>query len=181
MSRAKKIAFLGQFEAHSEAISALKNAGDAALVIRGVPRFLLLKCPCCCGDTLMMNLDRRAGPAWRIYSRHKTLSVFPSYWRDSHCASHFVIWDDHIFWCDWKTDETDLWNNTAPSIENKVKDALTSQYQTYDSIADRLDEIPWEVLQACNSLVRKGVAEFHSPNRRGEFRLKSGIYTRFWA
>lgn len=180
MSRANKVNLLGQFEAHSEATAALKSPGDAALVVRGLPRFLLLKCPCCCGDTLVMNLDRRAGPAWRIYARHKALSVYPSYWRDSHCGSHFVIWNNHIFWCDWKTDENDLWSNATPSIENKVKAALSFQFQKYDSIADRLDEIPWEVLQACNSLVRKGLAECNSPNHRSEFRLRGGI-ARFWA
>lgn len=172
MARINTFNLIGRFRSHSEAMGAIKSPGDAAIVIREVPRAFLLCCPCGCGDTLVMNLDQRAGPAWRLYVRKDMVTVYPSYWRVTHCGSHFIIWDSRIFWCDWRSEE-DFWPDATPSIEHKIKIALSYEFQTYDSIADGLGEIPWDVLQACNSLVRHGIAECNFPNRKGEFRLKS--------
>src|SRR6267378_4236509 len=71
--------------------------GDAVLIERGTPRWLLLACPCGCGAELPINLDRRAGKAWRVYKHGTTtLSVYPSVWRDTDCGSHFIIWRGNI-------------------------------------------------------------------------------------
>jgi hypothetical protein len=167
MSKVERLRRTGTFSTWNEAIASLVNPGDAALVCRGVPRLLLLKCPCGCGDNLILNLDGRAGPAWRLYVRQGSLSVFPSYWRDSACESHFVLWQDRIYWCEW--DDEDMWQRSS-AIENRVFKILPPTFVKYEQLAEELQEIPWEVLQACYSLVRKGRAEMNSSRRTGEFR-----------
>ena len=113
MPRANKISFTGKFSSRDEAGASLKMSGDTALVHRGVARMLLMNCPCGCGDVLVINLDSRAGPAWRIYRRGEAISLYPSYWRDTKCESHFILWRNIIYWCDtrhripwWCNDDT---------------------------------------------------------------------------
>jgi hypothetical protein len=167
MSRVEKIQFLGTFARRDEAAALLKNPGDTALVHRGVPRMLVMNCPCRCGDTLIVNLDSRAGPAWRLYRRGNGVSIFPSYWRDTRCESHFVLWKSHVHWCDW--DDERLW--TSPSgIEGVVLREMPEHFINYEALADKLQEVPWDVLQACHALVRKGYAVMNLPRRKGEFR-----------
>jgi len=55
----------------------LERPGDAVIVDRQGPRWLVLCCPCGCGAEVPVNLDRRAGPAWRIYESPKGTSVYP--------------------------------------------------------------------------------------------------------
>lgn len=75
----------------AEATPLLRAPGDAALVLRGRPRLLVLECACGCGERFPINLDDRAGPAWRMYSQtDRGLSVFPSIWRDTGCQSHYI-------------------------------------------------------------------------------------------
>jgi hypothetical protein len=167
MPGVKKICFTGIFPSRDAAAASLKKPGDTALVHRGVPRMLLMDCPCSCGDALVINLDKRAGPAWRIYRRGEAISLFPSYWRDTGCESHFVLWGNHVYWCEW--DDDSLWTNTS-AIEERVLLAMPEHFINYEDLAEKLDEVPWDVLQACNALVRKGRAVVNAPIRKGEFR-----------
>jgi len=167
MSRADKIHFAGTFLSRDEAATSLRAPGDTALVHRGVARMLLMNCPCGCGDALVINLDSRAGPAWRLYRRGDKISLFPSYWRDTKCESHFILWRNRIYWCDW--DDESIW--TSPSaIEELVLRELPEHFINYEALAERLQEDPWDVLQACHVLVRKGNAVMNFPRRKGEFR-----------
>lgn len=76
----------------------LKKSGDAVIVDRNGPRWLILKCPCGCGEEFPINLDSRTGPAWKLYKNRRTgLSLYPSVWRKSECKSHYVIWRNQIF------------------------------------------------------------------------------------
>jgi hypothetical protein len=168
--KAKQITLLPQVTTHDEGLAKLKQAGDATIIVRGVPRLLLMRCPCGCGDNLSINLDGRAGPAWRHYIRHGALTLFPSYWRDSHCGSHFILWKNQIHWCDW--DDESYWNESA-EIEGRVWEALTHDWVGYEFLADQLGEIPWDVLQACYSLSRRGRVEQHRDRRTGSFRKKA--------
>ncbi len=167
MPRARNIRFTGKFQSRDEAVASLKATGDAALVERGTPRMLLLSCPCGCGDILVLNLDKRAGPAWRMYQKGKAISLFPSYWRDSKCASHFIIWRNNVYWCDWE--DEGLWTSTSV-IQDRVCQALPDYFVKYEQLAEQLGEIPWDVLLACHALVRKGEAIANQPRSRGEFR-----------
>jgi len=167
MPRIEKIQFVGTFRGRDDAAAALKNPGDTALVQRGVPRMLLMNCPCGCGDLLVINLDSRAGPAWKTYRRGPSITLYPSYWRDANCGAHFILWRDQIYWCDW--DNESIWTSSN-SIEDRVLLALPSHFISYQNLAEHLGEVPWDVLQACHALVRRGRAVMNSPHGKGEFR-----------
>ncbi len=168
MPRVDQIRQTGTFANNEEANASLVAAGDVALVVRGIPRMLLAKCPCGCGDTLVLNLDRRAGPAWRLYKRGASLTVHPSYWRDTKCESHFILWNSRIIWCDWR-DYDSIWERSN-DIEERVLAMLPTEYVSYDDLAEQLQEIPWDVLQACHALVRKKTAIAHPDRKTGQFR-----------
>ena len=170
MPRANKICFTGKFQGRDDAAASLKSPGDTALVHRGVARMLLMNCPCGCGDVLVINLDSRAGSAWRFYRRGETISLFPSYWRDTKCESHFILWRNIIYWCDW--DDESIWTSSN-SIEERVLLALPDHFTNYEDIAEKLEEVPWDVLQACHALVRKGYAVANVLRRKGEFKRSS--------
>jgi len=167
MQRTNKIRFTGIYISRDEASLSLKLTGDTALVHRGVARMLLMSCPCGCGDILVINIDPRAGSAWRIYRRGDVLSLFPSYWRDTKCESHFILWRNLIYWCDW--DDDSIWLNTI-DVEGRVQTALSEHFINYEDLAEILQEVPWDVLQACHSLARKGYAVANVPRHKGEFR-----------
>lgn len=171
MAKAEMLRFLGIFQNRDEAAKVLKSPGDSSLVERGVPRLLLICCPCRCGDTLIINLDARSGPAWRMYRRGSKITLFPSYWRDSGCKSHFILWNNRIHWCNW--DDEWLWTESSV-LEEKVLRELTEEYRDYTELAELLGEIPWDVLKACRSLVRKGYAAMRFSESRGEFRRLKG-------
>ncbi len=169
--RATTIAFRGKVENRDAVAPLLSESGDVAIVERGKPRLLVMRCPCGCGDDLLINLDKRAGPAWRYYLNRHGLTLFPSYWRDSACGSHFIVWDSYIYWCmGWETDESDTWS-VSSSVEETVLAALPDdRFIKYDDLAYQLDLIPWEVLQACRQLVKQGVVIANTRPRSGEFR-----------
>jgi len=119
MTRDKTLRLLKVVSTRGEAAGYLKSPGDAVLIERGRPRLLLLACPCGCGEEYPINLDDRAGKAWRIYrNRGKGLTLFPSVWRDTGCGSHFIIWRDRILLFgqgEEVLDESSLEDGTMPS------------------------------------------------------------------
>ncbi|MER8445022.1 DUF6527 family protein [Mesorhizobium sp. M1066] len=153
----------------------LKEPGDAVLVARGRPRWLLLRCPCGCGEEIPLNLDNRAGKAWRLYdAQSEGLTVFPSVWRDTGCKSHFVIWRGHIlmFGLGRKRysprQELDL-----ATLGRRVLSAWpASGFTSYVEVADRLREIPWDVLEACRDLVAAGELTEGIDDQRDTFRRR---------
>lgn len=174
--RVNTIKYHGKVETRDAATSLLKNAGDVVLVERGKPRLLVLRCPCGCGDDLLINLDRRTGPAWYIYSKRKGMTLYPSYWRDSGCGSHFIIWNNHIYWCyGLETDESDTWQ-VSTEIEDSVYGVLSDEwFISYEQVAKHLGLIPWEALQACRQLVRCRRAIADKWPREGMYkRIESG-------
>lgn len=95
-------AFTEVVRAHSHAEARALVASSptrVAVVHRGVPRSVVFLCPCGCGDIVVINVDGAAGPAWRIRLRGKRLSLLPSISRSSGCRSHFVIWENQVWWC----------------------------------------------------------------------------------
>lgn len=173
MKRQPLLALKRVVENRAEAAGFLRSPGDAVLIERGRPRWLLLACPCGCGEEIPINLDPKAGKAWRLYrdSRHG-LSLYPSVWRDSHCGSHFIIWRSTILLFRHDYDEV-----ASPTRQEEIG-ALSAVvferlppfgFVSYLPIADALNEIPWDVLDACRALVRAGRAREGSGNQRGTF------------
>lgn len=99
--RARKLSLRDAVEYRHEANQLLTRPGDAVLVKRGVARAIALACPDGCGEQLTINLDHRAGPAWRHYVDDAALSIYPSIRRDTGCKSHFIVWRSKIYWCNW--------------------------------------------------------------------------------
>ncbi len=164
----RRIRLLPDSHNPAEAARALSKAGDASFVVRGVVRSLLLKCPCGCGENYIINLDPRSGPAWRYYRRNGTFSLYPSYWRDGGCGSHFIINRNEIWWCnfdeDWLADCND-------SLVEKVFAAVpVNTAISPRDLADAIDEIPWEVWGSCEKLVRQSRFE----------RTGRGVDSKYW-
>lgn len=105
---------------------------------------------------LTVNLDPRAGKAWRLYARDK-MSLYPSVWRDGGCGAHFVLWKDRILWCG-ADDDGDNSPRYDRSLDAKVVAALSKTPKSANEVADELDEIPWEVDRSLKHLVRAGEA-----------------------
>lgn len=145
-------------ESRADAGAKLMTSGDAVLIVRGQPRWLILKCPCGCGEEIPINLDQRAGKAWRIYERNKGgLTLFPSVWRDTGCQSHFIVWRGRIsLYGKWEDgDVLSAFQPDQDALLRKVRAAWPVQGWThYVNVADDIDEIPWDVLGACRQLTR---------------------------
>jgi hypothetical protein len=155
--KSKKAVFKGKIQTRANAKGLLVQPGDFVVVEREIPRLMILRCPCGCGDDLLINLDRRSGPAWRLYIKSGKFTLSPSYWRDSACGSHFIIWENQVYWCsnDWDFDT--FWSINE-EIEDEILSVLNDQEFThYMDIADQLDANPWDCLQACKRLNRRGV------------------------
>lgn len=62
--------------------------------------FVVLNCPCGCGDIVHLNLLPEANPCWKIESHSDgTISVKPSVWSLKGCKSHYFIKNGEINWC----------------------------------------------------------------------------------
>jgi hypothetical protein len=158
--RAKKIIHRGVVQRYAEAVGELKAPGDAVIVTRGVPRSIVMQCPDGCGEVVTVNLDRRTGPAWRFFERRDRLTIYPSVWRDSGCRAHFIVWNNAILWCDGYDADAPKWDDRelAAAVE-RILPPPGKPHRHFEEIASQLDAIPWEVLWACRSLERAGVAE----------------------
>ncbi len=159
-------------DGRSNADSYLNSPGDAVLVTRGSPRWLVMSCPCGCGEVIPINLDPRSGPAWEYYDGAKRgLTVFPSVWRDTGCRSHFIIWYGRIFLFGGESEDGEF--NVPPevqqSLNSRVPKKLSEQLVHFREIARQLDAVPWDVEHVCRQLVRTGYAREGTGKQRGFF------------
>lgn len=169
-SPARKVRWRGIGEYRDEAETLLERQGDVAGVMRGRPRSLLIACPDGCGDTLVINLDPRAGKAWQLDQRRGAISLYPSVWREDGCRSHFILWRDHLLWAGQFEDE-----NVEPvhdaTLEPRAYAALHVElFREGTEIAFELDEISWDVIRALRRLVSAGCAIEGTGNQRGRYR-----------
>lgn len=161
-------------QSRSEVGASLAKPGDAVVIQRGHPRWMMLKCPCGCGEEIPINLDTRAGKAWRFYDGpSRGVTVFPSVWRDTGCQSHFIIWNGRILLLD--VDGSD--ESTAPAGIAELVQRVRSTWPSgamvsYVDVADQLGEIPWDVLEACRRLVKEGILVEGLGQQRSTFRRR---------
>jgi hypothetical protein len=167
--RAQSIDFRGLVEHRHEADEQLRLPGEAVVVRRGVDRSLTMLCPDGCGEMLTINLDRRAGPAWRLYMEGRGLSLYPSVWRNTGCLSHFIVWRSRIYWCE----RGEQLHPVDSEFETRVLCALTATLRPYAETAQQLDAVPWAVLSACHSLQRRGQVCEGGGEQQGWFRRRS--------
>ena len=174
MNKAHYIQMKGVIDKYAGAIAQLHNPGDCAIVVRGIPRTVVMMCPDGCGETIVVNLDHRAGKAWRKYEQNKKLTIYPSVWRDTGCRSHFIIWNDRILWCDAD-------NSANIAIDEKFLETVFNNLPSinfvhYESIAETLEAIPWDVLWACKeNLLDAGLLKLliEAPSKKLELVLPS--------
>ena len=70
------------------------------VVYKDVPRWAIFKCPCKCGNTISLPLQRPHSPLWKVTeSRAGRPTLHPSVWQKKGCMSHFWIEDGRVFWC----------------------------------------------------------------------------------
>lgn len=63
------------------------------------PKWLILECPCGCGDRIDVNLMRSQYPYWVLSIENGLISLNPSLWRSKNtCGSHFWIREGQIAW-----------------------------------------------------------------------------------
>jgi len=174
MKSASVLKFKGTVPTRGEASAHLQAPGDAVLIERERPRLLLLSCPCGCGELFPINLDERAGPAWRLYRNSKTgLTLYPSVWRESGCCSHYIIWRNKIFLFsqdDHEWDDFSPEDGTMPSAEAVLGQLPSAGFVSFWQLADRLNAVPWDVLRICRRLVRRDLAREGKGADRGYFR-----------
>jgi len=166
--RVTRISPKGTVATRDDARPLIVAAGDAVIVERGCLRSLIVRCPCGCGDDLVINLDRRTGPAWKLYSRTSKLSLYPSYWRDSACECHFILWKNRVCWCGRYDDDHNDYND--PGLEAEILQQVPrGDFVDYHVVADRLDEIPWDVLWCCRTMASRGLLSEKPGKERGMF------------
>jgi hypothetical protein len=167
--RQRRAHMKGIVPSHREALARVKESGDLAIVKRGALRSVVMRCPDGCGEAITLNLDPRTDKAWRVYQSRKGLTLFPSVWRDTGCKSHFVLWNDVLYWANWFDIEGDA--SEERQLEERVLRVLKSEALTgFVEVADALDEIPWAVLDACRRLVSSKRAEEGPGSLRTSFR-----------
>lgn len=161
-------------ESRSDIGTLLTKCGDAVIIKRGQPRWMMLKCPCGCGEVIPINLDRRAGKAWRYYEGEgRGVTLFPSVWRDTGCESHFVVWGGRIRLIDgYVDDDASLLPGLLDLIQLVRVSWSSCAMVSYVDLADKLGEIPWDVLEACRHLTREGFLVEGSGRHRAMFRRR---------
>jgi hypothetical protein len=165
---ASKTRWRGSVTSRDDARAQLQEAGDVVLVERVVPRSVVIKCPCGCGEELVINLDERVGPAWRLYRNERGLTLYPSVWRESGCRSHFILWHDHFFMCEGDSTAEEP---TDQRFEERVLSELaTSRYRSFEEVAYSTGVSPWSVLATCRRLAGRGLVQDGIGRLRGCFR-----------
>ena len=188
---AREITLRAEVQHRHDGERLLRIPGDAVLVRRSQPRALLIACPDGCGETLAVNLDPRAGPAWRMYGSDKAVTLSPSVWRQGGCGSHFIVWRGRIIWCDRFEEE-----NQEPAYDAALEARVLAimdiaRFRSSHELADQLNEIPWDISRCARNLVARGLAESGIGAKRDTFRKlrrptaaqaasRPGFWTRLW-
>jgi hypothetical protein len=133
----------------------------------------MLACPCGCGETLNINLDPKAGPAWRLFERRNGgVSLFPSVWRDTGCKSHFIIWRSEILLLTGADEDTALSPEHDPDLSGRILKRLDHRrLEHFTDIAGAIDAVPWDVLLTCRLLATRGELREGQEKERGKFGL----------
>lgn len=168
--RSERIRDRGVAANHGDARTMLQASGDVVVVSRGRVRSIVINCPCGCGDIQALNLDWRVGEAWHFYRGRKGISVFPSVWRESGCRSHFIIWDDRIYWCDYEYDDFEGVEGPKGLDRAVLQATKNRKGRHFSAIAKTLNETPWAVLATCRRLCKAGQLEEEGGTRMGYFR-----------
>jgi len=74
-------------------------ADHAYIVGLQKPKWVVIACPCGCGEKIEINLMRSRTPQWELKINAGTISLWPSLWMtDKKCGSHFWIERNRVIW-----------------------------------------------------------------------------------
>jgi hypothetical protein len=108
-------------QSRSDVLQVIANEPNLIGIVEsdGMFRAAIFLCPCGCGDKLTINLDPRSGDAWRVRLRGDRLTLMPSVWRASGCRSHFVLWENSIWWISESDEEAD--SKWPPAMRRELR------------------------------------------------------------
>lgn len=89
-----------QFSAVQSVSEAPDKTAPGEVVLVGSeaqPKWLLVGCPCRCGETFWLNLMSTRYPHWEVMLSRKGISATPSVWSKT-CGSHFWIRNGRFDW-----------------------------------------------------------------------------------
>jgi hypothetical protein len=73
--------------------------GDVFVVGETKPKWVVLECPCRCGDRIDVNLMSSRQPRWTLSVSAKGATLAPSLWVPSNkCGSHFFLRENRVQW-----------------------------------------------------------------------------------
>jgi hypothetical protein len=86
----------------SSDIPSAESIEEGIMVIVGGANFVkwvYFKCPCGCGDVLLLSLMKSIKPNWKLKADQFTLpTIYPSVWKNDGCKSHFWIRKGRVIW-----------------------------------------------------------------------------------
>ena len=69
-------------------------------VVGEEPAFVVLACPCGCGERLTATLLEGSSVRWRCEVHpDESVTLVPSLWRSTGCRSHFFLRRGEVSWC----------------------------------------------------------------------------------
>jgi|GEM_PF-687880 hypothetical protein len=98
--RFKRRQFLGDLR-YVESMQEIPDRLEEFVYIVGLqkPKWVIIPCPCRCGERLEINLMRSRHPRWHLQLKNGVISLWPSLWMtDKKCGSHFWIERNRVIW-----------------------------------------------------------------------------------
>ena len=77
-----------------------KRLGSELFVVGEVkPKWVVIECPCRCGERIDVNLMTNRRPHWRLSESVGGATLAPSLWMpETKCGSHFFVRNNHVQW-----------------------------------------------------------------------------------
>lgn len=77
-----------------------EKIGDALYIVGcSNSKWVVVNCPCRCGEKIDINLMNCHSPQWRLKYQSGKITLFPSIWiTEDKCGSHFWIKENNIIW-----------------------------------------------------------------------------------
>lgn len=92
----------------------------------GVNRWVVLACPCGCGERLDVNLMSNRRPYWRLRHHRGAVSLLPSLWvPKDRCGSHFWLIRNRVLWAesDWSVGDRTGINTPRQTLSERLRAA----------------------------------------------------------
>lgn len=93
--------FLSQIVSDNPSLEKLPKNQVLVVGGPGYKKWAYLKCPCGCGDFIMLSLSKITRPRWSVsLDFFNRPTIYPSIRQTSGCMSHFWIKGGNLKWCE---------------------------------------------------------------------------------